>query len=521
MLKLFVSVCVMLTAAFQVSPSKPDAQSSRQLYEQAAKAIASADPRAAITPLEQLIQEQPTSSLACIAVVHLAECYVSIERDQQAASLLEEWSARIAAASKSTKLDANLDAHHFRVWLQAAKRIKDDHKSIQSLETLVQTLETRPAIDASLIDLRTDSQVELARRLAAAGQLEMAAKQLAKLSETQTESSSESQLLIAIIYQQLGSHEEAKRILESLLESEPSTPAHLLARIELATYALQDHQLEVASKCLSPIIASVEPSHGLDPSLDLRFRILWSELELAKGHATRGLEVLPSDSELEKLDEPRQIALRFSRAEAAAQAGKNEIAMQDLRWLSDFAERATDKPDWAVTVALRQGELLLKTKDYANLNAVVEKAKDQFTEFDRLHEFDYLLARAAMLQIDFDQARLHLQTITESEAAKKSSAAARAQWMLGETYFMEQKLNEAVNAYRPVTLVPESQPWQSLACMQSAKCYELLGQSKEALDAYQQVVTNTKDEKLRQEAHTRIEVLERIAKRTKTPVLSR
>jgi lipopolysaccharide biosynthesis regulator YciM len=121
-----------------------------------------------------------------------------------------------------------------------------------------------------------------------------------------------------------------------------------------------------------------------------------------------------------------------------------------------------------------------------------------------------------MQQIDFDQARLHLKAIVET-AGINTSASARAQWMLGETYFMEQNFNEAVNAYKPVAELEQSQPWQTLALMQTAKCFELLNQPSDALEVYRRVINISKDENIRQEATSRIEVVERTASRTKSP----
>ena len=515
MFKLLICVCVVLSAAMQAAPSKPDSKSSLQLYAQAAKAIASADPRAAITPLEQLIEDQPTSPLACIAAVHLAECYVASERACDAAALLENWSRRIATASETTKLDANLDAHHLRVWLQASKKLSDDAASIKSLEALTQALESRgePTEETLNREVLFGSRVELARRLTATGEFELAAKQLGRILDSVTDASSEVQLLAAMIQQQLGDHARAQKLLQSLIESQPPSTSHTLARLELATYAIQDREFEAAAKLLSPIVDAPAQDRGFDESLDCRFRLLWSQIELAQGHANHSLEVLPRDEDLVKLAEPQQIAVRFSRAEAAAQAGKQAIALGELQWLSEYAHKATSEPNWSVTVAVRQCELLLKSKAYTELSAAVTDAKKRFPAFERLHEFDYLLARAAMLQIDFDQARNHLRRITESAAAKDTSAAARAQWMLGESFFLEQNYNAAIAAYKPVTGLLEMQPWQTLALMQTAKCFELLNQSCDALAVYQQIASSAQDEKIRQEATSRMEAIERIGAR--------
>lgn len=525
----------------QAAPNKPESKSSRQLYAEAAKAIASAEPRAAIEPLEQLIEDQPTSSLACIAAVHLAECYVATDREQDAVALLEKWTSRIAAESKKTKLDADLDAHHLRVWLQAAKRIEDEATALISLEKLTQMLDSRTSLDnkASEPNARSndpetdiiktikdremlvDCLVELAKRSTAAGKLDDAAEQLSRLTELASDASSETQLLVAMLHQQLGNHDQAKKLLQSLIKNDTNTPgqatsSHALARLELATYAMQEREPKSAEALLRPIIDSPESHHGLVSAVECRFRLLWSELELAKKNPAHALEVLPTAEELAKLDQSQQIAVRFGRAEAASQAGKNAAALEDLQWLTDYAKKSASEPSWAVSVALRYSELLLRTKDYPKLTATVEDAKKRFTNFERVHEFDYLLARAAMQQIDFDQARTHLKAITDSPS-NNASATARAQWMIGETFFMEHNLSEAINAYKPVTLQAELQPWQSLALMQTAKCFELLKQPDNALEVYRRVSAITKDERIRQEATARIEVVERTASRTKPP----
>jgi len=522
-LKTLVNVCVLCCAAMQTAPDKPASKSSRQLYEQASKAIASTDSRAAIEPLEQLIEDQPTSSLACVAVVHLAECYVATERSADATTLLEKWSDRISQASTSSTLDTNIAAQHRRVWLQASKRIADDSAAIKSLETLLEKLLEKPASrepdseDSQASDTLAEVRIEFARRLAANGKFESAAAQIAELTdEACAAMSPEVQLLHAMVFQQVGDHEKSRKALQALIRIVPQTPSHMLARLELATYAMQEHEFDAAGKLLKPIIDTDSGGRGFNDALDCRFRLLWSELELAQGHAACSLEVLPSNEKLKLLDVAQQIAVRFSRAEAAAQAGKNSLALEELQWLNDHAVKATEEPTWAATVTLRRCELLLKTKNYSKLVTEVEDAKQRFVSFGRLYELDYLLARAAMLQIDFERARLHLRAILETTTAKNTSAAARAQWMLGETFFLEQNWTEAIAAYKPVVELNEFQTWQTLALMQTAKCRELLNQSNEALDAYQKVVVITRDEKIRLEAAARIEVIQRIANTAKS-----
>ncbi len=243
--------------------------------------------------------------------------------------------------------------------------------------------------------------------------------------------------------------------------------------------------------------------------------MLWSELELALGNPKLSLEALPSEASVAVLGDAQQIAVRFSRAEAASRAGELQIAARDLKWLDDYSRRQFVEPVWATTVGLRACELMLKMKQYAALQARVEESKNRFADFDRLHEFDYLLARAAMLQVDFDGARTHLRAIIQATGVNQPAPRARAQWMLGETYFMEQKFDEAIGEYKVVADRGVPQPWQTLSLMQMAKCYELQNRSDEALAAYRRVIQESKDPKIQQDATARVDVIERTAVRDK------
>ncbi len=247
--------------------------------------------------------------------------------------------------------------------------------------------------------------------------------------------------------------------------------------------------------------------------------MLWSELELAQGNAKEAFKALPSEASVSVLGDAQQIAVRFSRAEAASRAGELQVASSDLQWLDAYARRQQVEPTWAATVALRQCELLLKTKQYATLEKSVAESKHRFADFERLHEFDYLLARAAVLQVDFDAARMHLQSIMDATQANQNSAFARATWMLGETYFMEQKFDEAIAEYKRVADGALPQPWPALSLMQMAKCYELQSRTEEAVAMYQRAIEATKDPKIQQEAAARVDVIQRTAAQEKKPKL--
>ena len=59
-----------------------------------------------------------------------------------------------------------------------------------------------------------------------------------------------------------------------------------------------------------------------------------------------------------------------------------------------------------------------------------------------------------------------------------------AQWMIGETYFLQEQFATAVREYLRVEVLYGYPRWQSAALLQAGKCYEQLGKWKDAGDAY-------------------------------------
>ncbi len=275
MLSSFMSICVFLNAFVQAPlptdrptekpVDKPVAKASRQLYEQAAKAIASADARSAIEPLEKLLDDS-SSPLATIAAVHLAECYIAVDRAGDAIKVLQTWSPHVAANVKQSDSDAQLYLHHHRVWMQAAKRTAPDDAAIRELTKLVETIaaDTEASADsadsaelAAVNEILTTARYELARRLVANGRLGEAVTQLDLVTESdKVELNAEACLLHAVVLQQTQEPVRARELFERLSEVKTPSISRSLARLELANYALQESDTTAAEKYLRPLIAS-------------------------------------------------------------------------------------------------------------------------------------------------------------------------------------------------------------------------------------------------------------------------
>ncbi|MEO8271671.1 MAG: tetratricopeptide repeat protein, partial [Aureliella sp.] len=239
-------------------------------------------------------------------------------------------------------------------------------------------------------------------------------------------------------------------------------------------------------------------------------RVAWAEYELSNGHAVVAVKVL-RQVETAALSSEQALAVRFLLAEALFAAGKPELADEQFDWLTKQAEVLSPKPEWLAAVALRRGELLVRARDIPAARRWLLQAKRDHADFALAYEFDYLLARCAVAQIEFDQARVLLQQVISAPAAHGTEAAARAAWMLGEVYFLQRKYPQAMDAYEQVARMTAFPDWQARALLQSAKCHELLGQAAQALADYQRALQLSQQPDIQQQATERVGAIESLS----------
>jgi len=94
-----------------------------------------------------------------------------------------------------------------------------------------------------------------------------------------------------------------------------------------------------------------------------------------------------------------------------------------------------------------------------------------------------LEAEMAIRDARLDEAREWLERLAR-ESETTPELRPRAQWMIGETYFLQQRFAEAIDAYRRVEAMDEQGDWVPAALLQSGKAFEKLGRGREAVTCY-------------------------------------
>ncbi len=69
----------------------------------------------------------------------------------------------------------------------------------------------------------------------------------------------------------------------------------------------------------------------------------------------------------------------------------------------------------------------------------------------------------------------------------------RAQWLIGETHYLQQEFADAIEAYRRVEGIDPGGMWVSAALIQAGKSFEQLGRTREAAVCYGNLLSRFAD----------------------------
>ena len=217
----------------------------------------------------------------------------------------------------------------------------------------------------------------------------------------------------------------------------------------------------------------------------------WSMLALAADELG-----LPSDGSR------RSDAIDRLLAESLMQTQRPSDALKWWNWLIDQG-KANDFPTLlrGAETAVAHGDIDLAAKriDAATMAAGKDPFHQSLTKL--------LAAELSIRRARFDEARDQLNEIIRA-ADPSITLRPRAQWLVGETYFMQQKYAEAIDAYRRVDSMDSAGEWAPAALLQAGKAFEKLGRGREAAVCYTALLTRFRDWPHSGVAQTRLATLQ-------------
>mgnify|MGYP002622858727 CR=1 FL=1 len=292
---------------------------------------------------------------------------------------------------------------------------------------------------------------------------------------------------------------EADALFQRLVSEHSESRYWADAAYRLAERAVQAGRDEEAIGLLDQIIAASVDERLLSHALYMHGQLAaeqgrWNDTAVSMQKVVE-LDVNPAL----KLPAQYWIAESYYRQGDYDQAGR----------LFSLLDAQTDdlREAWLGMIPLRRAQAQAHQKQWSDAYQLARTIADRFPDFAQQYEVDYLLGRCLSSQARFNEARAAYNRVIQSTRGGQSETAAMAQWMIGETYFLQQDYVEAIKAYYRVDALYSYPHWQAAALLQAAKCHELLQQWPESIQLYTQLLKDHGDTEFADEASLRLKAV--------------
>jgi TolA-binding protein len=298
-----------------------------------------------------------------------------------------------------------------------------------------------------------------------------------------------------------GKTAEADRIFTRLLDEFPESPHAADARFNLAESAHQARKPGEVVTLLMPVVAegSKATPRLIESAL---YRLGRTQVEQEDWPAaTKTLDRLIT----EYPDGPYRREARFLRAEVALKDNDPRTAEEGFAALEAEPPSSSDPEGFVSAVRRRRIQALVALKRWKDVLTAAEAFRSEAPDDPGMAEVDYARGRAlqSMAPPEFDKAREAYSAVIS--ARKGGDLAARAQFMRGETYFLQKNYREALRELLKADILYDAPPWQAAALLEAGKVYEQLDQWADAAESYERLRSKFPDDPSATEARARLE----------------
>jgi tetratricopeptide (TPR) repeat protein len=311
---------------------------------------------------------------------------------------------------------------------------------------------------------------------------------------------------LASTLQEAGQVSQYSQVLEEIVRSHPNHSEAVSARVQLAYQAANQKDWERVGELT---LAAIEMG-GVDPwttyAIYLNAR---SKMEL--GESDEGMSLLNSLLADPNLSSELKTNIHIDLAQAHYLAEAWDKMESHVEILYQIDQQSARPSNISPRVRMWKTELLAHKGEWESAESIVSAIRRDFPEWNRRTEVDYLLARCLIARAEFDSARSILHAIKKPEEAgvgnnltRTSALAARAAWMIGETYMMQQRYDEASQAYGEVLQFSNESFWCAASIVQMGLCAEQLNRFQEAREHYEKVIADYSQSPFAQTARTRL-----------------
>jgi cellulose synthase operon protein C len=291
----------------------------------------------------------------------------------------------------------------------------------------------------------------------------------------------------ALLNYDAGNFARSDEIFQRIVAETPDSDLADNAKLSLAESDLIAERFDAARKSFEELLASDKSD------AEVKERSVYQLLVLAvEQQRWADVRQLADRLTTQFPESPQRWYAAYSVAEAILANPKAseqdlETARERLNSLRKEQDNETVKASaWFDRIWVLLAEVAFRQKKYDELETTVTEFRQRPEKSRFLYQAEEVLGRGYKQQAPpkFDEARQAFARVIADPVAERTETAAKCQFLIGETYFLQEKWADAFLAYQKVFANYDFPDWQSAALLQSGKCDEQQQHWKEAAATY-------------------------------------
>ena len=315
----------------------------------------------------------------------------------------------------------------------------------------------------------------------------------------------------AVLNYEAQKYERADEIFRRLVQEMPSSELADNAQLSLAESELIASRLDAARQIFQGLLVSDKSDQ------EVKERSLYQLIVLAVDQG-RWVDVRILDETLRSqfLMSPYRWYADYSVAESILANDKTnaqELSLATERLTAICGQR--DNPTvsglpWFDRAWVLLSEVQFRQKQYEALAQTVEDLRQRSAKSAFLYQAEEVLGRGYKQQAppQWEKARLAFERVIADPVAFRTETAAKSQFLIGETYFLQEEWPKAFIAYQKVYSNYDFPEWQAAALLQSGACDEHQQDWKAAAATYHLLLERFVDSKSVLKAKQRLAAIE-------------
>lgn len=200
----------------------------------------------------------------------------------------------------------------------------------------------------------------------------------------------------------------------------------------------------------------------------------------------------------------------FNSAEACVRLNDLARAQASLLPLQNRDDKSpTAKADWFPRVWVLLAEIAFRNKEYEKVTSTVAAMRKRFPKAELLYQADEVLGRSYKKQALFEKAREAFARVVADPKGKQTETAAKCQFLIAETYLMQEDHKNARKAYLRVVTLYEYPTWQAPSLFMAGQCDEALKDWRGAVKSYQALLKRFAKSPYATKAEPRLEAVQK------------